>query len=513
MNQRLQDWLLVRVSLILAAGILSVWPLVAVASQSPGSSCESWIDPEVASRKEPPESPERTFDRIPEQDSQNDAINDAQNDLQQDEQRDEQQDGPHDPDQLLAHGIQVRRGRQITLYTDVKGREDVAQIPEVFDRAIPQWCDYFGVSSDLVASWHITACIMQDPDRFRRAGLFPASLPDFPAGYQVGDRIWMYLQPGSYYTRHLTLHEGTHAFMEKFLGGMGAPWFSEGMAERLALNRWQPDELPDPSALEINFRVTDRDQTPYWGRVKAIQEDYRRGRGLTLRDVTLLPNPSFRDVKYYGWAWAACEFLARHPDTEGDFSRLFAKSAQSPAQFTAYVGNWLSANERVLEQDWNLFIREMDYGVPVERTCLLTIPANSENEGEFRLQLKPDHGWQVTPLAIPRGAEVRISSPSFFHVGSSIVQGQVRLWTTTTNGITLEYYRELPIGMLLAGTVDLSEATPSARLAGLANPIPVGSKGVFTAQFPGQLALRINESPAALADNEGEVIVLVEIIR
>lgn len=504
MNQRLQDWPPVRVLVIVAAIILSGGPLVAVASQSVASSCESWIDPEVASRKEFSESVEQTFERIPERDPHKDERQDMQQDLQQ--------DGAPDPDRLLAHGIQVLRGRQITLYTDVKGRDDVAQIPEVFDRAIPQWCDYFGVSREAVASWHVTACIMGDPARFRRAGLFPAGLPDFPAGYQVGDRIWMYLQPGSYYTRHLTLHEGTHAFMEKFLGGMGAPWFSEGMAERLALNRWQPD-LEGSLALEINFQVTDRDQTPYWGRVKGIQEDYREGLGLTLRDVTLLPNPSFRDVKYYGWAWAACEFLARHPETSADFSKLFSQTAKSPGQFTAYVGKWLSAHETVLEQDWNLFIREMDYGIPVERICLSRISANSEKEGMFRLKLKPDHGWQMTPIAIPQGGKVRIGSESFFQIGRSVVGDQVRSWTTTTNGITLEYYRKLPIGMLLAGTVDLSESNPSRRLAGLANPLAVGSERVFAPQIPGNLALRINESPAGLVDNEGEVIVLVEIIR
>jgi len=394
----------------------------------------------------------------------------------------------------------------------VKNRDDVARIPEVFDQAIPQWCHYFRVSSELVSTWKIKACIIQDPDRFKKAGLFPDTLPNFPAGYQVGDHIWMYIQPGSYYTRHLTLHEGTHAFMEKFLGGVGAPWFSEGMAEKLALNRWQP-ERPNQLPLEINFKVTDRDQVPYWGRIKSIREDHQNGRGLTLQDVINLPNPSFRDVKYYGWAWAACEFLSEHPATQVDFRKLFAQTSQSPAQFNSYLGKLLAGKKTDLERDWELFISEIDYGVPVSRTRLLTIQAQQEQEGRFRLSLRSDHGWQVTSIRLPAGAKIRIRSDSFFQVGSSIVQDQVRSWTSTANGITLEYYRSLPIGTLLAGTMDDSAALPSRQLAGLFPPVPVGADGEFTCSTAGNLCLRINESPAAMGDNEGELNVIVDIIR
>ena len=87
----------------------------------------------------------------------------------------------------------------------------------------------------------------------------PEDLPDFLAGYQRGHEIWIYLQPGDYYTRHLLLHEGTHAFMGWFLNGFGSPWYSEGMAELLAINQWQDGKL------QLHYQLRDRQRSGVLG--------------------------------------------------------------------------------------------------------------------------------------------------------------------------------------------------------------------------------------------------------
>ena len=174
---------------------------------------------------------------------------------------------------LEARGLSVSQSPHLTLITDVRDRADVAEFNDVFEAAVGQWCDYFEVPRSAVKDWHLTACVIRDPNnkqRFVEAGLFPEDLPPFPAGFQQASRIWVYLQDGDYYTRHLLIHEGTHAFMEKFLGGYGAPWYAEGIAELLGVHRWQEGRLT------INHQITNREEVPFWGRVKLVRKDRER---------------------------------------------------------------------------------------------------------------------------------------------------------------------------------------------------------------------------------------------
>ena len=123
-------------------------------------------------------------------------------------------------------GIRQLAGRHITLHTDLAPAPEVDELPQVFDAAVPLWCQYFGVDPAKAAMWKMTGCVMQDKDRFVAAGLYPKDLPPFPHGFARGSQLWIYDQPSNYYRRHLLLHEGTHQFMEQFVGGCGPPWYS-----------------------------------------------------------------------------------------------------------------------------------------------------------------------------------------------------------------------------------------------------------------------------------------------
>jgi len=137
-------------------------------------------------------------------------------------------------DTVQATGIQRLAGKHITLYTDVR-QPEVNELVSVFDKSISQWCQIFQVEPKRVTHWKMRVILIansKDTKRFKKAGLIPDQLPKFLAGYQRGPDIWLYLQPGDYYTRHLLLHEGTHAMMQWFLNGHGAPWYSEGGSKK-----------------------------------------------------------------------------------------------------------------------------------------------------------------------------------------------------------------------------------------------------------------------------------------
>ncbi len=153
---------------------------------------------------------------------------------------------------VAAAGIRKLTGKHLTLYTDLPADTGPAvdELPRVFDAAVPLWCEYFGVDPAKPAEWKIVGSLMKDKERFLGAGLYSENLPPFPHGFSQGSQVWLYDQPSDYYRRHLLLHEGTHAFMNRWLGGAGPPWYMEGMAELLGTHQWSGGK---PMMLDCNL--------------------------------------------------------------------------------------------------------------------------------------------------------------------------------------------------------------------------------------------------------------------
>ena len=90
--------------------------------------------------------------------------------------------------------------------------------------------------------WQVRAFLIGDRKTFDKLGVMPAGDDKFVHGLSMGSDLWLYDQPTAYYRRHLLLHEGTHAFMAKFLGGCGPGWYMEGTAELFGTHRMERDE-------------------------------------------------------------------------------------------------------------------------------------------------------------------------------------------------------------------------------------------------------------------------------
>ena len=71
------------------------------------------------------------------------------------------------------------------------------------------------------------------------------------------------------------------------------------------------------------------------------------------------------------------------------------------------------------------------------------------------------------------------------------------------DGITLEYHAGKPLGMLLAAVSD--ESRPLVGVTSLRKSTAVGAKAEFVPATSGTLFLRINDSPARLDDNAGQL--------
>ncbi|MFK7769737.1 MAG: hypothetical protein AB8B55_21195 [Mariniblastus sp.] len=423
-----------------------------------------------------------------------------------------------DERRVAAAGIRKLSGKHIDLYTDVRetssaNDKKINELVGVFDRAVPQWCEYFDVDVTKVADWKMRVFLIaseKDSSRFKKAGLMPDDLPKFLAGFQRSHNAWLFLQPGTYYTRHLMIHEGTHGFMQWFAKGYGAPWYSEGMAELFGVHQWSEEKL------ELRYRLRDRSEAPFWGRVKRIKDEYASGKALTLTDAINIRASAYLEVRYYAWSWAACEFFSKHEKSKSEYEALKKMANIAPDQFNQKFIRSLRDNWNQLETDWELFISEIDYGYQPQRGRITkAIPKDASfGVSDSKFKIRSNQSWQTTSIDVKKGDRFLIAGSGEFKVGeSSLAGGKQMPWPCQSNGVTIQYHRGSPLGMLHAGVFSPNAETGKERAKGLVNPISIGSRAEFTAPADGVLALRINESPSRMDDNEGGLEVVVEKLK
>ena len=428
---------------------------------------------------------------------------------------------------VAAAGISVLRGKHITLYTDVRAKasgdlkasenqtDPRQRWIDLFDAAVPLWFEKFDIDRSLAKDYGLIAIVMQDQQRFKQAGLIPDDLPNFPAGYSRGHEFWMYVQPDDYYTRHLMLHEGTHAIMNWFKGSTGPPWYSEGMAEWVALHDW------DREKLELAAKIRSVDDSKGWGRIGRIQKMVAANSALSLDDVFNIPPSGFRDVKYYAWSWAACEFLSEHPLSARAFARLpdslrLPDSDKSQIQFNRSFIAAIAPHRSALDRDWALFINELDYGYDVRATRLTEVaPIEAAIITQSRLgtfQVSAAQSWQTTGIKVRQGDRIGFSAS-----GEIVVGETTKPWVSHAGGITIDYYSGKPLGKLMACVVpenlsqeDIAEVQAVDSIAvGTGTTTAEGGPKVHIISSDGVLWLRINESPAHLGDNSGHLEVSI----
>ena len=401
---------------------------------------------------------------------------------------------PIDETQVRTLGIRKVSGRYIDLYTDV--RDDVVdEYVQAFDLAVPQWSAYFDVAVPEPDEFHVRGSLMQDKDRFRTAKLLPVDSPPFPHGYQDGAEIWVYPKPGDYFTRHLILHEGTHAFMRRVLHGAGPPWYMEGIAELLATHRWHDGQL------QLGYTLKSNDEAPYWGRLGIVQAAFEEGRSPSLEAILQYGWRAHLQTEPYGWSWAACAFFDGHPLYRPVFRQLRDNVTDQTITFSQKFIDALPGNWNQVTEQWQLFIAEMDFGYDLERTAISYRPTHLPEQAES-IAVRADRGWQSSGLRLEAGTTYRIQA-----TGDVILAPSPKPWRSEANGITIHYYKGKPLGILLGAIRD-----QNSRLEGLtplATPFVIGQDLEIRPDSSGTLFLRINDSPTDLANNRGEFDVLV----
>ena len=401
-----------------------------------------------------------------------------------------------DDTKAAVAGIRKLAGKHLALYTDALPHPDVDDLTDAFDAAVPLWCQYFEIPVERAADWRLTGFLMQEQNRFLGTGMLPDDLPPFPNGYHRGNYLWMYDQTEAYYRRHLLLHEGTHAFMEHFLGSIGPPWYAEGMAELLGTHRWQDGHLT------LAYLPQDRSEAPGWGRVRIIKDEAAAGRGMMPATIMDYGPTAHQRNEPYGWCWGLAMFLDLHPLSQDIFRQL--RGIVRRPDLTSWFRQQLQADWPYLNEEWQLFVMNADYGYDVGREVVVRRDAHPLPLEGGTATIAADRGWQSTGFRLEGNAKYRLVASGRYKIGQSS-----GIWWCEPGGITLHYHQGRPLGLLLGAVRDDSQ--PPAGLTPLARPRVVGLETTLTVQTPGTLYLRINESAAGLSDNEGQIE--VQIIR
>ncbi|WP_145058088.1 hypothetical protein [Lignipirellula cremea] len=405
-----------------------------------------------------------------------------------------------DQAKTASRGIRKISGKHLDLYTDLPASPAIDELTTVFDLAVPKWCAYFDVPAEKAADFRMSGFLMGDANNFRAAGLLPGSLPNFPNGFQQGWEFWVREQEDDYYRRHLLLHEGTHGFMNLMLGGAGPPWYSEGMAELFGTHRWENGQLT------MQYNPPDKTETPGWGRVKIIRDETAQQRALSLLDVMRYDSRAHLRVEPYAWCWAACYFLEHYPPTRQAFVDLRAQAADRQGDFTSAFYEKLKPQWPEIDEQWRIYTQGIEYGYDLERALIQhqTGPAREAGAQPQEAVIQADRGWQSTGIMLASNGRYLIESTGSFQIAREPA------WKCEPNGVTIHYYEGQPLGIMM-GAIRMDEAALAGGPTTLLNSVPLGSSFLLTVQQGGVLYLKINESPASLADNAGQIQVRVSV--
>ncbi len=406
-----------------------------------------------------------------------------------------------DPAAVRAAGIRKIDGPRLTIYSDLddKTRDEVDLLPDAFAQAFPQWVAYFHVDPKAADKWRVVGRLMKDKTKFEQVGLLPNDLPEFKNGYATNYSIWVREQPSAYYRRHLVLHEGTHAFMNSMLGSCGPTWYMEGMAELLSTHQYKDDRV------KLDYFPRKKDEVPEWGRVRIVQDDCAAGKMLSLDDVFDFAPSLGWETRNYAWSWAAAAFFDFHPRYRERFRSApqFIREADFNRRFRLLFENdW-----RDVSDEWAVFVSGLEYGYDFARAKIDFPPKDAQDlftlKSSEKIEVSADRGWQSAGLRLEAGKKYSIQATGRFFLGGD----DGARWPCEANGVSIHYYRGKPRGLLLA-VVRPDEADPKEPSAFL-KPTVVGLGAEITSERTGVLFLKINDSPAKLGQNEGNLDVEV----
>ncbi len=400
-----------------------------------------------------------------------------------------------------TNGIQRYDSKRLILFTDidpVKARELVKLVDQVY----LAWELQFGQLPEArdKSEFQITGYLMQDPDKFLKAGLLRRNPASIVHGQNDGYEFWMHDQEWDYYREHLLLHEATHCVTQCPEGAgqdIRPLWFIEGMAEYFGTHQLVETGTPVKKTLRFGVIPLSAEAAHGFGRIEMIRAECEAGRALSAADVLELGAQEFSESRStpYAWSWALCTFLATHPATAEEYRTVCRQWDTN--QFQRTFHQFWTRHKTVIDSDWELFRESLCYGFDLPRGATTRGTATPLVAGADReTKILADHGWQTTGLTVRAGQSLQISA-----TGRVTLKQTTQPWVSEPAGISIRYSEGRPLGRLLAA---VQRSTPAP-----AGPVrhweffDIAAGATLQVANAGTLYLRVNDRWNELADNSG----------
>jgi hypothetical protein len=396
---------------------------------------------------------------------------------------------------IEAAGLRVLEGTHVRMVTDLPSAPAVDELPAVFDAAMPLWAERFDVPAAKWRDAKWVGFLVQDRAKFAALGLMPAERLEFLSGYANGWEFWLVEQPSDYYRRHLWLHEGTHAFMQVMLGGAGAPWYMEGMAELLGTHTWRHGKLA------LSAMPAQREDMPMWGRVKLVRDAVRAGHAWPLERVLAVDNRRSMPTDEYAWTWALAALLDGHPRFQERFRALSA-DVRDP-RFTEKFRKLFAEDWVDLLAEWDAMAGAVDYGYDVATMAMVHAENAPVESASRRSTILVNRGWQSAGWILRAGQSYRVSAGGRY----TLVRNGEK-WPCEPGGVTIDYYDGRPVGKLI-GALRAVDGAPMEG-ASFLRPVAIGLGATVTATRDSELYLRVSDDPIWISKSSGKIDVRIE---
>jgi hypothetical protein len=396
-----------------------------------------------------------------------------------------------DARRVEAAGMRLLEGRYVRIVTDLASSPAVDELPAVFDAAVPEWAAYFDVPLARLRDARWLGFLVQDRAKFAALDFLPAQRPDFLSGFALDWEFWLAEQPSDYYRRHLVLHEGTHAFMQTQLGGAGAGWYMEGMAELLGTHGWRDGKL------RLGVMPAARDDVPMWGRIKLIRDAAAANQPWPIQRVLAVDNSLALPTDDYAWTWALAALLDGHPQFQERFRSL--RGRVTDPRFTDRFRRLYAKDARDLAAEWQAFIAELDYGYDIPAMALMHAESAPVERASRRSTILANRGWQSAGWILRGGVTYHVTASGRYELTRD---GET--WPCEPGGVTIDYHNGLPVGALVGALRPLKGAPTFAR------PTLIGLGAEISAESDAELYLRVNDAASRVRGNKGDVAVRIE---
>jgi hypothetical protein len=283
--------------------------------------------------------------------------------------------------------------------------------------------------------------------------------------------------------------------MQTQLGGGGAGWYMEGTAELMGTHSWRDGRIA------LGAFPAKKADVPMWGRIKAIRDAAAAGKAWPLEAVLAIEKGRAMTTEHYAWTWALAALLDGHPQFQARFRGL--KEQVADAAFNERFREAFAKDWNDVLAEWEAYIAELDYGYDLPRMAMVHRSAAAVEAKPQSVQMAADRGWQSTGWLLRGGESYRVTASGRFQIGDD-----GRPWPCEPGGVTIEYHDGRPLGALIGAL--RSVAGDANGEPSFARPMLIGLEATVRPEHDAALYVRVNDSPAKLQDNAGDVAVKIQ---